>query len=376
MQSTDDSRIVDLAIRMLFLGLAIFGALMIVLPLATLVVWAAIMATALYPAHRRLSGFLGGRETVSAVFLTLIGLVLTLGPLAASVTALVEVGGNLAKLVDNDSLTLPALPAFVAELPFIGKKLADIWTLVSSDLAAAIARYGSVLADHMGAVMGAVAGLGGTFIGMSISVLIMGLLLKPGARFAQMLRSFGDRIFAPSGGEFVTLAGATVRNVTRGVIGIAVLQSLALGIVMGLFGIPAAGALAGLALFLAIIQVGPGIVVLPVVIWAWVDMGTLQAVLFTLLMLPITMADNVLRPLWIAKGLKTPMLVIIVGVLGGMLSLGLIGLFIGPILLSVFYELVMLWMSKGAEGPEEEGGAAGIAAGIAKGASAEPAGSG
>mmetsp|Transcript_16651 Transcript_16651/g.25684 ORF Transcript_16651/g.25684 Transcript_16651/m.25684 type:complete len:161 (-) Transcript_16651:160-642(-) len=140
------------------------------------------------------------------------------------------------------------------------------------------------------------------------------------------------------------MAAATVRNVSRGVLGVAALQAGLMGVVMMLFGIEAAGPLAVVVLILGIIQVGPTIVVIPLVIWAWGSMGTGAALLFTAIMIPLMLMDNFLRPIFIAKGLHTPILVILVGVIGGVLSGGLIGIFVGPVILSVFYELVIAWM--------------------------------
>jgi predicted PurR-regulated permease PerM len=156
---------------------------------------------------------------------------------------------------------------------------------------------------------------------------------------------FAARVVGPRGAEFVTMAGATIRNVSRGVIGVAVLQALAGGIVMAAAGVPAAGALAFAALLLAIVQIGPGPVFVGAIIWAWAALSPLGAIVFTVVMVPIMLSDNVLKPMLMARGLSVPMLVILVGVLGGTLSYGLIGLFLGPIVLSVFWELLAAWVA-------------------------------
>ena len=345
MDHSQDSRIIDLAVRMLFIGLFIYSALLIVTPLAGVVLWGIILCVAVYPLYERLAKMLGGRSALSAALLTLVGLVLTVGPLAASISALLEWGGDLTSDLEAGKLGLPPTPQLLKDLPVFGSDVDRIWTLFQSNLDTAIKQYGSVILDIGGAIAGKVAGAGLALLGMTLSVIVMGLMLKPAPALVGSLRRLANRVFAPRGGEFVTLAGATVRNVTRGVLGVAAIQAGLAGLVMWLFGVPAAGSLAAACLFLAIIQIGAGIVLIPVAIWAWTDMPTLSALLFTVLIIPVAIVDNFLRPIFIARGLKTPMLVIIIGVIGGMLAFGLIGLFIGPVLLAIFYDLLIVWMN-------------------------------
>jgi predicted PurR-regulated permease PerM len=146
------------------------------------------------------------------------------------------------------------------------------------------------------------------------------------------------------GKPFVDLAAATIRNVARGVIGIALLQALLLGMGFLVAGIPGAGLLTIICLFLGIIQIGPAIVVIASIVWAWMDMSTVSALIFTVYMIPAMLLDNFLKPIVMSRGLSTPMVVIFVGVIGGTLAHGIIGLFIGPIVLAVAYEVVVYWV--------------------------------
>ena len=149
---------------------------------------------------------------------------------------------------------------------------------------------------------------------------------------------------------FVTLAGSTIRSVSRGVIGIAALQALLAGIGLFVAGIPGASILTFLALVLAIVQIGCSVVLIPVTIWAWFSMEPFAAILFTLYMIPVSLLDNFLRPLLLGRGLQTPMLVIFIGVLGGTIAYGIMGLFLGPIVLAVIWELLVAWIY---QDPEE-----------------------
>ena len=209
---------------------------------------------------------------------------------------------------------------------------------------AAVKRFGPPLLQAAGAVVGKIAGIGFGMLGFAVSVLIAGFLFVPGPRLAEAIKTFARRIAAERGAHFVDLAGATIRNISRGVIGVALLQALLTGLILTLFGVPGAGVIAFLVLIFCIVQVGPVPVVLPVIIWAWSTKDTGPALLLTLLLIVIPVIDNVLKPILMARGLSTPMLVILLGVIGGTVSYGLIGLFLGPILLGIFYELLMAWV--------------------------------
>ena len=179
---------------------------------------------------------------------------------------------------------------------------------------------------------------------LCVSVIIAGFLYVSGPQLAQGGRVFAERVVASRGAAFVDLAGLTIRNVSRGVIGVAAIQALLAGIVMVGAGIPAAGLLAFVVLLLCIVQIGPAPVLLPLLIWAWMALATGPALMLTLLLVPIMILDNVLKPLLMGRGLRTPTLVILIGVIGGTITHGLIGLFLGPVVLSVLYELMVAWV--------------------------------
>ncbi|WP_172326717.1 AI-2E family transporter [Mangrovicoccus sp. HB161399] len=360
MPQSRDALVIDTAIRLLFLGGFVLIALHLVAPLFGLMLWAVILAVAVYPVHAWLSAKLGGRATLSAVLITLLGLAITLGPIAVLASQVIDAATWAMAAVQNGSFGLPS-PERLARIPLVGAKLAQAWTSFGSNLAQLLAQVGPVLLSTGKMVLAKVAGVGIALAMLSVSVVIMGLLFRPGPALAAHARRFANRIFAPRGAGFVDLAGATVRNVSRGVIGVAVIQSLLAGMIMVAFGVPLAGPLTLVALFLGIIQIGPGPVLIPVIIWAWFGMGTGLAILFTVMMVPVMVVDNVLRPILMARGLETPMLVILVGVLGGMFAYGLIGLFIGPVILAVFYELVIAWVAaaEAEPAPEEEDSAPG-----------------
>jgi predicted PurR-regulated permease PerM len=158
------------------------------------------------------------------------------------------------------------------------------------------------------------------------------------------LRRFSHRLASGRGEEFVRLAGDTIQAVSRGVIGISVLQAFFAGLGLWAIGISGASLITSAVLILGIIQIGPAIVLIPVIIWSWVARDTTTALLFTAYMIPVGLLDNVLRPLVLGRGLDTPMLIILIGVVGGTISHGITGLFLGPIILAVIWELLVAWI--------------------------------
>ncbi|WP_068119431.1 AI-2E family transporter [Tropicimonas marinistellae] len=346
---TQDSRIVDLAIRLIFLGLFIYSAIVMVTPLASVFIWAVILCVALYPVFDWLQSKLGGRKGLAATVLVLIGLAVTLGPIASAISEAADLGSDFSEQAAAGTLKMPSPPERLSEFPVLGPPLLEVWTMFETNLDGALAKFGPQILDVTQALFGKVLGIGVGLLGLALSVIVMGALLSPGPKLVVGVQNFANRIFAPRGGEFVLMAGSTIKNVMKGVVGVAAIQALLVWVLLKLFGIGSATTLAFICMILSIIQVGPGIVLLPLVIYAWSSMSGGMALVFTVLAVPVAIMDSFLRPIFISQGLQTPMLVILIGVLGGMMAYGLIGVFMGPVLFAVFYELFSLWINEGAE---------------------------
>ncbi|MEP2706711.1 MAG: AI-2E family transporter [Roseibium sp.] len=339
-----DSRVIDIAIRLGVLGLFAYFALQLVVPFFAFLLWAVILTVALYPVYSWLAGKLGGRKVLSAVLITMLCLSIVIGPVAMLVVSLVDTFQHFFQVLADGKLRLPPLPEVVAKLPLIGAKIAELWQLATRSLELFLTKIGPMLIPAGERVLSILASLGGSVLFFIISIVIAGCLFVPGPALGKGAKMFADRIIADRGAEFIDLAGATIRNVSRGVIGVAVIQGLLVGVLLIVFSVPMAGLLTFIALILCIIQIGPALVLLPTIVWAWMSWEFIPALLFTILMLPVMLLDNFLRPVLMSRGLDVPMLVILIGVLGGTLTYGLIGLFLGPVVLAVFYELVMAWV--------------------------------
>ncbi|MTI07238.1 AI-2E family transporter [Roseibium denhamense] len=344
---TLDATVIDLAIRLGVLALFAYFSLQLIAPFFLFLLWAVVLTAALYPGYSWLAARLGDRKVLSAVLVTLLCLCIVVGPVAVLVASLVATLGDWYEVLSAGAYQMPPLPERIGTLPVIGDRIAEGWQLAGSSLETFFEKVGPMLVPAGGRILGVLAGLTGSVLFFVVSILIAGCLFVPGPSLAKGAKRFADRIIAPRGAEFVDLAGATIRNVSRGVIGVAVIQGLLTGILLLVFAVPFAGVLTFAALFLCIVQIGPALVILPTILWAWSSWEFVPALSFTVLMVPVMLVDNVLRPILMSRGLDVPMLVILIGVLGGTLAHGLLGLFLGPVILAVFYELVIAWVKAG-----------------------------
>ena len=342
-----EARATDFVVRLAFLGLFAYWSLELLRPFLPIVIWAVLLTVALNPLYLWLARRLGGRGGLAAALLTLLGLATVLGPVSMLAASLAETVHWLASGIESGTLKVSKPPPGVVDWPLLGKQVDEAWSLAAANLEAAAQRYIPVALPAGGRVLGWVAALGADVLKFVASVVISGFLFGPGPRLAAGARIFASRLIAPRGAHFVDLAGATIRNVSRGVIGVALIQALLAGVILYFGDVPAAGLIAFLVLLLCIVQIGAAPVLLPVLIWVWMMRTTTEALVLTLLLVPVALIDNVLKPVLMARGLTTPMLVILAGVIGGTLTYGLVGLFLGPVVLSVFYELVLAWTRLG-----------------------------
>jgi predicted PurR-regulated permease PerM len=240
-------------------------------------------------------------------------------------------------------------------LPLVGERLYDFWLDASKNIHALLSAHVGQIASVGRWMAGIAAGVALELLQFAAAIVVAGVVLAYSERLAKTARRLAERIAGPRGGHFLEIAASTIRNVANGVIGIALLQAALLGLGMVVAGIPFAGAITFVALVLAIVQIGPNPVMIPVIIWAWSALPVGVAAIYTAYTVPLLLLDNVLRPMVMARGLQTPMVVVVAGVICGTLTGGLIGLFVGPIVLAVFYDLVRAWLEAVQPAVEESG---------------------
>ncbi len=331
---------VDIALHLALLAVFAYLALDLFRPFIGLALWTAVIAATLHPAYRALRMRLGGRARLAAALVTLGAVAVVFGPIAMLAASLVESAEWLTAKAHSGAITIPTPPQRVLDLPLVGRVIASNLDLARTNSEEFLARYGrALLGAGEAAARPAIHAAESAGV-ILVAVALAGFLLVPGERLGVALQGATRRFFGERGVRFVDVAGATVRNVARGVIGVAVIQALAVGVALILAGVPAAGVLTMAALVLAIVQIGVLPVVLPVIAWAWFAKDGTTAALLTAYLIPAALIDLPLKPLMLGKALTTPALVIVAGVVAGTVSYGLIGLFLGPILLAIAYEVV------------------------------------
>jgi predicted PurR-regulated permease PerM len=336
---------IDIAIRLGLLALLAYWSLLVIGPFVTVLLWSGIVTVALFPVFDWLARLLGSKPFAAAI-LTVLSLLIVLGPVMWLGFAMIGGIELLVKGIDTGELAIPLPPDVVRSWPLVGEQLYQLWSRAATNTEAILleaAPYLKPIGSKLLSMSQSVAVGLLEFIG---SIVIAGFLYSPGPRILDFIRVLLRRVLGHESQEMVQLIGSTIRNVARGVVGIALLQSLLAGIGFVVAGVPAAGLLTFLALLLGVVQIGPSILLIPVVIWSWMTMDPLSALAFTAYMLPVGLADNILRPVVMARGLATPMPVILVGVIGGMIAYGISGLFVGPIVLAVLWALVQEWAAE------------------------------
>jgi predicted PurR-regulated permease PerM len=336
----------DTALRVGLVAVLVYACARIVLPFAFILMWSAILAVMLYPLHLQLAKYLG--ERLSALLIGLIGVAVMLGPMVILVTSLATPLYSLISGLQSQDLTLPSPPLWLDGTPLVGKKLMEIWTLVATNLPAAIAKYGHFLSGPLAWLGSFAGGFAISEVSFVLSFAIAAVLIAYGKGATGFARRLLKRVTgsAARAMQLLTLTTATIRGVGLGVVGVALIQSMLLGIGFFAIGLQAAGPLTLIALLLGIMQVPLILLSLPVVGYVFATEATQAAILFLAWNVVVGLSDNILRPLLLGRGLEVPMPVILLGVVGGMIVDGLLGIFVGPVILAVSYVLLLEWLQQ------------------------------
>jgi predicted PurR-regulated permease PerM len=341
-------RLLDVLIRAgLILAMAVL-CYQIFSPFLALMVWALILAVTLYPAHQKLARKLGGKQGLAATVLVLVGLVLIGVPTSLLMFELGDSVHQFVGSVRDHTLQVPAPSPGVAEWPIVGKKVYGFWSQAHTDLPALVQSLQPKLGELAKTALGMVASIGGALLLFLVAFIIAGIIMAFGESGARSTRAIFDRIVGTGRGEeFAKLSTATIRAVALGVLGVAFIQAMVVGLFLLIAGVPFAGVLALIVLVLGVAQVPALLVTLPVIVYIWMsgEYGTGAAVTHSVLLFVAGMLDNVLKPLLLGRGVDAPMVVILLGALGGLASHGLLGMFVGATLLALGYQIFMWWVA-------------------------------
>jgi predicted PurR-regulated permease PerM len=347
--------LIELLLPLLILALLIALCVQLLVPFVGLLLWTIILAVCFYPVHRRLIGRgMGNRLSASIIGIGLAALILVPTAIAA-ISAASSAPALVARLKSGEQ-QIPPPPARLLDVPVVGDKAHAAWTQAATDMPAFAKQFGPQLNSFTKWALGAAGGMVGAVLALVLAVIFAAITLA----YAESARGFilsllsrvtGDRV---RGQHYMEVIGATVRSVANGVIGVAFVQALLCGIGFFVLGIPGAGILSLAAMALGVVQVPVVIVTLPAIIYAFAVKSTTVAILFTVWFIIAGMSDAALKPLMIGHGLEVPMPVILLGVIGGVIAYGLVGLFIGAVLLAVGYVLFREWLDASLPNVEAE----------------------
>jgi len=341
-------KLLDVLIQAGLIGALVVLCFQIFSPFLTLMLWAVILAVTLYPLHQIIARKLGGRQGWAATLLVLSGIVLIVVPIFLLASSLADSIVSFVQGMRNNTLEIPAPPDAVAGWPVVGEKLHAAWQLAATDLPALLQKLQPKIGDLARAALGYVAGMGGSMLAFLFSFVVAGIIMAYGEGGAESMRAIHRRIVgAERGDRFTALSTATIRAVAMGVLGVALIQAIVIGLALILAGIPFAGVLAVITLVLGVAQIPALLITLPAIAYIWMSGSyeTTPAVIYTVLLVIAGFADNVLKPILLGRGVDAPMPVILLGALGGMVSAGLLGMFAGAVLLALGYQLFMAWVA-------------------------------
>ncbi len=350
LQSADD--VFELAVKLGLFFFLVYWSAVLLRPFLSIALWSLILAVTLHPAFSWTARRLGGRRKLAAVLVTAICLLVLAGPIIWLGLSMIEGVSSLSSRLTSGDIAIPPPSEEIKTWPFVGERLYYFWDLASTNLKRAVSEALPYLTPLRSTARRVAEGVATGIPTFLVSVIVAGALFPPAPALLKGVRAASQRILPSRGQELLKLAGATIRNVSQGVIGIALLQAILAGLGFLVAGIPGGGFLALGVLVTGILQI-QGLLFIPVLAWIWTSMPTATALGLTAYLAPVGLLNNVLGPIVMSHGLTTPMLVIFIGLLGGAVTHGVIGLFIGPIVLAVTWELIAAWMKHEAAPIEE-----------------------
>jgi predicted PurR-regulated permease PerM len=347
-------------LAILIIGGLIAASLWILRPFLAATIWSTMIVVTTWPILRRLQSLLWGKRWLATTIMTAALLLVFVAPFSAAIGTIVANAGEIVGWTNRLSdVKLPRPPEFVEKIPIIGEKAANVWREYadkgSEELAEIVRPYAVRVATWFVAEIG---NFGLVSIQFLLTVVISAILYMTGEDAARWVRRFGRRLAGERGDHVVRLAGQAIRGVALGVVVTALVQSVLGGIGLAIAGVPFAAVLTALMFMLALAQIGPLPVLLGGLAWLWWQGATGWFVALLIWTIVVGSLDNILRPILIKKGADLPLLLIFAGVIGGLFAFGLLGLFVGPVLLAVAYTLLDAWVSEASDADAPEGGAA------------------
>jgi len=345
---------IETSIRLGIIFLLLFWCLEIVSPFILPVIWGIITAVAIYPLFLKLKIMMGGRNKLAATIYTLVTVGLIMIPTIMISESLIDSSQIITEKMHKGTLVIPPPTKDVNEWPLIGEKVFNFWSRASTNLESTLKTYSTEVRKVGKIIINTAAGAGGAILQIILSIVISGIFLATATAGHSTALKISQRLAGETNGKkFNDLTIATIRSVAQGVLGVAVIQAGLAAIGLYFMDVPAWGLWTILVLVLAIAQLPPIIILGPIIAYVFSYADTTPAIIFTIWSIIVSVSDGFLKPLFLGRGMSTPMLVILLGAIGGMMFSGIIGLFTGAVILALGYELFIAWLNKGLAHVEE-----------------------
>ncbi|MCU7835761.1 MAG: AI-2E family transporter [gamma proteobacterium symbiont of Taylorina sp.] len=350
-----EKNVINLTVKLGILLLLFYWCFSIIQPFIIPVLWAVVIAVSLYPLYQIILPRLKGKRGLTGTVFTLVTLAMLLTPVFMLSGSMIDGVQHVSKAVEEGTLKVPAPPANVKEWPLIGENIYTTWQLASANIDEAIVKFTPQIKTLGKTAFSAIMGGGAGVLLFFISIIIAGALMVNAEGAVKALQNFTAKLSPNYGLEFVNTATLTIRSVAQGVIGIAIVQATFVGIGFWAVDVPGAGLWALFVLILSIAQMPPFLVILPVIAYVFSldDISTITLIIFTIWSVFGGILDGILKPFVMGRGMDIPMLVILLGAIGGMIMSGILGLFTGAIVLALGYMLYTQWLSSD-DTPAEE----------------------
>jgi predicted PurR-regulated permease PerM len=342
-------KVVDMIIRLVILYMLVSWCFNILSPFGTILIWGTVIALAIYPAYSYIVKVFRGRKVLAALVITIFMMCILLVPSWLIGKSLFNGIEQVRGLYIEGQPLIPPPGEAAKNWPAFMKPVLDLWTRASEDLKDVSMQYKEELTIAGTWLAKTLAGIGKGVLEFVASIFLAAVFLVYSKPIGKAMTRIFIKLAGKNGEEFASITAVTVRNVFKGVLGVAFIQTILVGLGFFIAGVPHAGLWTVLCLVLAIVQVGVGPIAIPIAIYMFTATDTLTATLLALWMIPVTLSDNILRPILMGRGSLVPMLVIFMGAIGGLMYDGFIGLFLGAIVLSIMYKLFMAWLGPDAE---------------------------
>ena len=339
------SNMVESAIRIGLIFVLFVFTYDIIRPFILPVIWGAIIAVALLPVTKKLQRAYGGRRGLAATTIALLGIALLVTPLVMVSGSIYDGATHALQVLQSGEVKIPGPKPSVADWPLVGGKLYDTWTLFSTNLEQAIQTFMPQIKSALTSLLGMMGGALGSVLLSILSLAIAAGFMTYSESLASGLTTIAIRTAGDNAKSWATLIAATIKSVLLGVVGVAAIQALLIGAGFFVFGVPAAGLLTLILMILCIAQLPALLAVLPVIGYMYMTQDSTTATLFTVWAVVGALSENLLKPMLMGRGVDTPMPIILIGAIGGMLVYGIVGLFLGAVILSIWYELFVWWLS-------------------------------